>query len=240
MYQHIILMCSDYRMERRIAFHKSYTDVLGILEFEKLVKSVKGDFRNVTFSFHHIITESVATESIADYDAYFKDVYFYSDIDAFKKDVAQSIEITPEDIVKGILVKKDFDQLQIQKLLYFVYSEYAKEHDEPLFEEAFEAWTYGPVIPSVYDQISKYKRKKIVFEDKELEKLKLKIKLSRVYDSQSILECIDKVIEQYGNKTGMKMVDETHVEGSPWYRVFHEQGTGCEIPLEMIKEYVKG
>lgn len=40
--------------------------------------------------------------------------------------------------------------LKLQKLLYFSWLEYYRRNGTPLFEEEFEAWKYGPVVPSVY------------------------------------------------------------------------------------------
>ena len=40
--------------------------------------------------------------------------------------------------------------LKLQKLLYFSWLEYYRRTEKPLFEEEFQAWKYGPVVPSVY------------------------------------------------------------------------------------------
>ncbi len=40
--------------------------------------------------------------------------------------------------------------LKLQKLLYFAWIEYYQETGTHLFEEPFQAWKYGPVVPSVY------------------------------------------------------------------------------------------
>ncbi|AVQ40481.1 hypothetical protein AL714_07905 [Clostridium botulinum] len=239
MYQHMILMCSDYSNERRIAFHKSYRDISSIIEFQKITELIKDEFKNIAFSFHHIPTIERTSKSVIEYDEYFRDVYFYSDIDKFKESITQSIEITPEDIIKYILIKSEFDQLQIQKLLFFTYQEYLKNHDEPLFKDTFEAWQYGPVIPEIYYSLKKYKSKKIRLEDTELEKIKLKLKLSRIYDKDSIFDCVDNVIIKYGNNTGGELIDKTHEKDSPWHKTVEEYGLNSEIPLELIKECVK-
>ena len=44
--------------------------------------------------------------------------------------------------------------LRINKLLYFAQAWYMARFDKPLFEEDFEAWDWGLVIPSIY---KKYK-----------------------------------------------------------------------------------
>lgn len=47
--------------------------------------------------------------------------------------------------------------MKLQKLCYYAQGIYMATQDgEPLFEEDFEAWTYGPVIPALYDEYKEY------------------------------------------------------------------------------------
>ena len=49
------------------------------------------------------------------------------------------------------------DPLKLQKLLYYANGHYLAEHDgTPLINEYFEAWDYGPVIPTVYYEFREY------------------------------------------------------------------------------------
>lgn len=40
--------------------------------------------------------------------------------------------------------------LKLQKLVYYAQAWHLALYDNPLFEEDFEAWVHGPVIPSLY------------------------------------------------------------------------------------------
>jgi uncharacterized phage-associated protein len=44
---------------------------------------------------------------------------------------------------------------QLQRLLYYVQARHLAEHDRPIFPDKFQAWIYGPAIPSIY---AKYDR----------------------------------------------------------------------------------
>ena len=47
--------------------------------------------------------------------------------------------------------------LSVQKILYFSNMFYVGENKgQPLFEEHFEAWMYGPVLPSLYDKLKMF------------------------------------------------------------------------------------
>lgn len=42
--------------------------------------------------------------------------------------------------------------LKLQKLVYYAQAWHLAIHGTPLFEEDFEAWVHGPVIPSLYQK----------------------------------------------------------------------------------------
>jgi uncharacterized phage-associated protein len=42
--------------------------------------------------------------------------------------------------------------LQLQKLVYYAQAWHLALYDRPLFEDDFQAWVHGPVIPELFDQ----------------------------------------------------------------------------------------
>lgn len=42
--------------------------------------------------------------------------------------------------------------LKLQKLVYYAQAWHIALHDNPLFEEDFQTWVHGPVIPSLYQK----------------------------------------------------------------------------------------
>jgi len=46
------------------------------------------------------------------------------------------------------------DPMKIQKLLYYVQCWHLSEKNSPLFPERFKAWIWGPVVPSVWHEVS--------------------------------------------------------------------------------------
>ena len=46
--------------------------------------------------------------------------------------------------------------MKLQKLIYFIYKRYLKKNSRPLFDEYFEVWQFGPVLPSVYREFKAY------------------------------------------------------------------------------------
>ncbi|MBF0457317.1 MAG: SocA family protein [Nitrospirae bacterium] len=46
--------------------------------------------------------------------------------------------------------------LKLQKLMYYAQGLYLVTNKQPLFNEDIEAWTYGPVVPSLYNKYKDY------------------------------------------------------------------------------------
>lgn len=119
---------------------------------------------------------------------------------------------------KNILISN----LQLQKMLYFLWVEYWKKNNRKLFLEEFCAWPLGPVIPDVYYEycsyagraIAEYYETSIAEDDKKV-----------LYD----------VILKYAYLTASQLVDMTHKEGGAWDTVYQNgKGNRNVIPFELI------
>ena len=116
--------------------------------------------------------------------------------------------------------------LQLQKILYFCQLEYLRKTGSFLFADDFQAWKYGPVIPSVYRRYSVWGGKRISF----LSGLKPRI-------SSAVTEIINGEIRSKRAKEPWELVDETHKHGSPWSLVYKEgMGDGDVMAKELLVE----
>lgn len=106
-----------------------------------------------------------------------------------------------------------FTPMKLQKLVYFAHGWNLGIHKQPLINEAVQAWDYGPVILTLYDQTKHYGNNKItkpisapsVTLDQETEKL-----LNVVWDS-------------YKKFTGIQLSNLTHELGTPWRNKYDEE-----------------
>lgn len=51
---------------------------------------------------------------------------------------------------------REISNLRLQKLLYFVQAKILVETGNPFFDDAIEAWDYGPIVPAVYHKYKIY------------------------------------------------------------------------------------
>lgn len=113
-------------------------------------------------------------------------------------------------IVEWFLSKKPMSPKKLQKLLYYAQAwtvTLTNEKDEKnknrLFNERFEAWVHGPVIPEVYQKYKKHGYSNILFEGETPEL------------DEEITDILEQVMEVYGNYNGNELENITHQE-SPW------------------------
>ncbi|MCQ2071110.1 MAG: DUF4065 domain-containing protein [archaeon] len=118
------------------------------------------------------------------------------------------------------------DNLQLQKILYFVWVDYYKGTGKRLFEDRIEAWHYGPVVPDVYRKYSHYVASKIrIFDPIDLK--------------DSNIRLLDKAIEKYSCTPVGQLINQTHEEGTPWSK-YHSDSSLKVIPFEAIELYCDG
>jgi len=98
------------------------------------------------------------------------------------------------------------DEMKLHKLLYFTQRECIIQTGEPMFDDAFSAWKYGPVLVSVRQL---YKRDALC----EFPPQDVVDKYKKVFD---------KVFSQYAPKTSLNLSMLSHNEYS-WKHAFHKK-----------------
>lgn len=109
------------------------------------------------------------------------------------------------------------DPMKLQKLLYFGNGWWLAVNGMPLLSETPEVWRYGPVFPSIYRAFSSYGRSQI---DAPL-KAPFEEQPKRIPDPQNnnILAFLDWLWNEYGNRSGPALSDDTHRPGTPWRQI---------------------
>ncbi|MBW4888269.1 DUF4065 domain-containing protein [Mucilaginibacter sp. HMF5004] len=101
--------------------------------------------------------------------------------------------------------------LKLQKLVYYAQAWHIAVVKEPLFEEDFQAWVHGPVIPSLYFQYNSYKWHPIIRDDLNEDTLK-QIGSNFSPETQEVL---DNVVSEYFGMEAYALELSTHLE-DPW------------------------
>jgi uncharacterized phage-associated protein len=144
---------------------------------------------------------------------------------------------------KSFADKRPVSPLKLQKLLYYAHGYYSAAYGQPLVDEAFEAWQYGPVVPAVYHEFKDFGNSPITreatdfgWDDEEPEV----IPVPPLFDDPRVKKVIDYVWKQYAPLSAVILSEMTHRPDSPWDRTMKTNKFGLknmDIPQSLIEDY---
>jgi uncharacterized phage-associated protein len=107
--------------------------------------------------------------------------------------------------------------MKLQKLVFFAHSWNLALNDKALLSENFEAWPYGPVVPSLYHELKGYGSEPVQNYLTEFDASTQQIRAFVPNDQDTAFwSLFDQVWKLYGNYSAIKLSDMTHTAGSPW------------------------
>jgi len=115
--------------------------------------------------------------------------------------------------------------LKLQKLVYYAQGFHLALFDAPLFDEDLEAWTHGPVAPSIYHQYKQHGSSPIPAPDYEL---------NEEFSAEQ-LDFLSEVHDVFGQFSAWKLRNMTHDE-PPW---LENEDSASTIPKTTMQEYFK-
>lgn len=140
-------------------------------------------------------------------------------------------DITCFDVADYLLTLVDEDEgdsmtnLKLQKLVYYAQGLHLACYDAPLFDEAIEAWTHGPVVPELYQKYRDLGYAPIAIpQDIDFDKFDIDTK-----------EFLDDVYSVFGQYSAWKLREMTHKE-PPWSEAY-STGSNTVISHKALKEY---
>ena len=107
----------------------------------------------------------------------------------------------------------DISPMKLQKLTYFLYKEYLQKTDEKLFNEPFEKWKYGPVLPSLYYEFSKFGANPIT---KFYRNPKRQVEIIDLDFTSPLSKAVKKVWRIYKHYSATELSALTHEENTAW------------------------
>jgi len=118
--------------------------------------------------------------------------------------------------------------LKLQKLVYYAQGLYMAVNGKPLFSDKIEAWTYGPVVPELYQHYKKYNSNGI-HADKNFNPSIINEKTKKF---------LDEIYEAFGQFSAIGLMNLTHSD-----QCWIDAGIGNEITHasmgNCLKKYLK-
>jgi uncharacterized phage-associated protein len=144
---------------------------------------------------------------------------------------------------EGQRTGRPVSNIALQKLLYFAHGLYLVEHKQPLVSGFFEAWTYGPVHPTVFHSFKSAVNQPITFRATAVEPLTGRSRPLPTPIDPEVVSVVARVIASYGRLTAGRLIDVSHAKGAPWDHVVENAkgsvGLGLRITNDVILERFK-
>lgn len=127
---------------------------------------------------------------------------------------------------------KEVSNLQIQKLMYFFEAYYMNVCDvDKLYDCNFNAWAFGPVAIPLYKEFRKFGNNNIELTEDNIDYAE--------EISEEKKKVLDKIYYVFKDVSAMTLVRLTHMEGSPWKKVWDRNGKkvgyGADTYIDKIK-----
>lgn len=138
--------------------------------------------------------------------------------------------------------------MKLQKLVYFAHGWCLALTGKPLINEVIQAWSFGPVVRSLYEEfrefganpITRSAMETIYQGDLDMEFRRPSLDDGKEPDSDFAKRLLKRIWEVYGRYTAVQLSNMTHAPGSAWYKVFKLYNENipkyATIPDEWIRE----
>ena len=112
--------------------------------------------------------------------------------------------------------------MKLQKLMYYAQVWHLKVANEPLLDDNFCRWKFGPVVPAVYHEFKDYGFRNIgsmattLVDDGEGEGYSV-IHPKIPQEDETSWGLIDAIVKRYGRVDAQSLSEMTHKDGSAWH-----------------------
>lgn len=133
-------------------------------------------------------------------------------------------------------------QMKLQKLVYFAHGYTLAICDEPLIDEHFEAWEYGPVVPTLYHEFKEYGPKPLPRLATDFDMDTLEYIETPALDPNAVSGPMGLIFEfvcdVYGPLSAGQLSTLTHKKNSAWEKTRKKYPNlkYVDIPNELIKK----
>jgi len=126
--------------------------------------------------------------------------------------------------------------LKLQKLVYYAQAWHLAIHNKQLFEEDFEAWVHGPVLPLLYNDYKHFSWKPLIREDLYEGKF---AEIEETLD-QTTRKFLSDITSEYFGLTAYELERLTHNE-DPWKiargGIPEDQPSNVVIAKDSMRDY---
>lgn len=131
--------------------------------------------------------------------------------------------------------------MKLQKLVFFTHADFLVRNGRPLIKQEFEAWDYGPVVPSLYREFKSFKDRPITTRATSFDPITTETAVSRCNVGLDDLNLISEMFDFYSSLSAIHLSELSHEFEGAWRqaRSLFANGLNMDrrISNEMIAKY---
>ena len=135
---------------------------------------------------------------------------------------------------------RTISNLSMQKIVFFCHVWSLIRLRTPLIRQTFEAWEHGPVLQYLYREFKEYDDNPILKRARRMNPETGEFEIVREDFDPATLKLLHEVVNFYSRLRPYDLVEISHVQGGPWYRTWHHNGStnpGMKIENHAITSF---
>lgn len=106
--------------------------------------------------------------------------------------------------------------MKLQKLLFFAHADFLARKGGPLLKQEFEAWDYGPVIPSIYSEFKRFRNAPIRSRAKSFDPVQAKSVTPECRLDSANLDLVRQMFDFYNRLSAFQLSELSHEFEGAW------------------------
>lgn len=138
--------------------------------------------------------------------------------------------------------RREVTNLSLQKIAFFCHAWSLVDLGMPLIKHKFEAWEFGPVLPYLYREFRSFDRASIQSRATRINPQTGHAETVPYQFDTDTERLLRKVVDFYSLLRAGDLVELTHAEGGPWYKVWNHKSVtrpGMQIDDASIAAYYR-
>ncbi|SDM90235.1 Panacea domain-containing protein [Allokutzneria albata] len=130
----------------------------------------------------------------------------------------------------GEAANASMSNLKLQKILYYAQGHHIARYGQPLFVDEIQAWSHGPVVPTVYRRFKQFGADEIELDEFD----------EFAWDDvdEETAQFLMLIWNTYGGLAAWRLRNMTHDE-DPWKHHFVDGERNLVITVDSLYEYFK-
>ena len=133
----------------------------------------------------------------------------------------------------------DITPLKLQKLIYFCHVDFLKRFDVPLVSGEFQAWKFGPVLPSVYEEFSNFSGKNITCFAERFDPVAIASVVEFAKPEGDALDCIRQSYKGYSKVSASALSNLSHEPCGAWFAALQLFESGRNFNRVISNDLIK-